>query len=441
MALYLPPQGASTLAPLTQLCPGLHGDGDARTRTVPWRALLLEDASRRYEVPVFQRPYCWTAALAEAWFDDGVTGAARGARAVGSVVTRARSDGVVVVIDGQQRLTTSLLVVAALRDAAEGLRRVAPPDSGEAFVLDDFVDECRKALVVGGGAPRPEGEGDRWAAARLEPSFFDRRAFHGVLDGAAAGGSDSPILAAKGALDARVAREVKRWRSGGCGAQLARLRALLGAALDGLTATHVEVVAAHADDSQLFIYFQERSLLGDAPRADADAGARGVKPRAADLVRNLLAAAFADLGPRLQDGVFRDLWLEPLERRLSARDLDALLGAFVGGGGGEGRFVSEFERAIDRRRAAVGADTALSVYARFVSRLAAIEADLRGDQPAAAGQGAAALVQMASLDDGTLTPAPTASNYARGAGAAVLRAAAERVLRDLAAFSAINRDS
>ena len=407
MALYIPPHGASTLTPLTQLCPGLHGDGDARTRSVPWRALLCD--AGRYEVPVFQRPYCWPAHLVEAWYDDALAGAARGAKDVGTVVTRG-----VVVIDGQQRLTTSLLKVAALRDAGEGLRGAASPGSGERFVLDALLDECRSILFVG-DAPRPMTEGDRWAAARLEPSFFDRRAFHGVLAGAAEE-SDSLLLEAKTALDGRVAREVARWRSGGCGAQVSRLRALLDAALDGLIVTHVDVVAPHALDSQLFLFVQERSL--------DDAG--GVKPHAVDLVRNLLAAAFADLGPDKQDEVFRELWLEPLER--PCRDLDGLLAAFVGGGGD--RFVSEFEKAIDRRQAATGTDGGLAVYARFVSKLAAVETELRGGQTAAAG----ALVQMTSLDDGMLTPAPTAANYARGGGA-VLQAAAERVLVDLAAFA------
>jgi len=409
MALYLPPQGVSTLTPLTQLCPGLHGDGDARTRSVPWRALLCD--AGRYEVPIFQRPYCWPAHLAEAWYDDAVAGAAHGSKDVGTVVTRAR-----VVIDGQQRLTTSLLMVAALRDAGEGLRGAAPPGSGEEFVLYVFLDECRSILFVG-DAPRPMTEGDCWAAARLEPSFFDRRAFHGVLAGAAEE-SDSLLLKAKTALDGRVAREVKRWRSGGCGAQLQRLKALLGAALDGLVVTSVDVVAPHALDSQLFLFVQERSLLDD------DAG--GVKPRTIDLVRNLLAAAFADLGPDKQDEVFRELWLEPLERH--CRDFDGLLADFVGGGGDD-RFVSEFEKAIDRRRVATGADGGLAVYARVVSKLAAVEAELRGGP-----EGAGALVQMTSLADGTLTPAPTAANYARGGGA-VLRFAAVRVLGDLAAFA------
>lgn len=99
---------------------------------------------------------------------------------------------------------------------------------------------------------------------------------------------------------------------------------------------------------------------------------------------------------------------------------------------GDGSFVSEFEAAVDRRHAALGTvDRGLEIYAKFVSRLAAIEDGLGGDAPADSG----GLVQMATLADGTLTPSPTAANYARDDDGDRLRAAAERILRDLAVFA------
>lgn len=145
----------------------------------------------------------------------------------------------------------------------------------------------------------------------------------------------------------------------------------------------------------------------------------------------MLAAAFADLDADRQDAVFRELWLEPLQRR---RDLDAVLEAFVAAG--DGAFVSEFEAAVDRRHAALrSVDGDLVVYAKLVSRLAAIERELgAATEREDGGVDPSGLVQMAALDDGTLTPAPTRANYARGR-ADLLRAAAERLLRDFAAFA------
>ena len=175
--------------------------------------------------------------------------------------------------------------------------------------------------------------------------------------------SASALAVAKHALDAKVERELKRWRSGGVGAQVNRLRALHDALLDGLQATHVDVVSRAADDCQLFLFVQEQGLLrqpGDEPHAGPSGG---VRPGPADLVRNLLAAAFSGLGPETQDEVFRKLWLEPLERRACPRGLDAVIADFVaadddnggdGDGDGDAKFVCEFEHAVIARHDAVG---------------------------------------------------------------------------------------
>jgi len=122
MEFYLPPQGVSSLLSMAHFCPGLHGPGcDHDCESLSFRAFFeaARSGRRQLVIPLFQRSYCWPRAMLEAWWRDATAG--RGHR-VGTVFTKDR-DGARMVIDGQQRLTTAMLLVSALRDAALGLLR------------------------------------------------------------------------------------------------------------------------------------------------------------------------------------------------------------------------------------------------------------------------------------------------------------------------------
>lgn len=105
---------------------------------------LLGSGQRQFIIPVFQRDYSWTEAQCAQLLADVQRVAARPSGAthfVGSVVCVASSDQSAVlpqwlVIDGQQRLTTCTLLLAALRD---GLRQYG----GELSITDspDAIDE------------------------------------------------------------------------------------------------------------------------------------------------------------------------------------------------------------------------------------------------------------------------------------------------------------
>ena len=299
---------------MAHFCPGLHGPGcDHDCECLSFRAFFEAARSGRRQliIPLFQRRYCWPRAMLEAWWRDATTG--RGHR-VGTVFTKDR-DGARMVIDGQQRLTTAMLLVAALRDAAlELLRRGDTASTGaEAFVLNAFVESLEAALYVdgGGGCSLPQwvhstassliSGGRNWAAvhpvgaqfglALLQPSFVDRAPFFELitagrvrhacsllterppadrvslsgppppeslsgpcpdLRGAANGDvadvevcaktRGSLLAAAKQFFDEAVAADLRRWRMGGTGAQIARLQQLGQGALDALTLQSVSIV-------------------------------------------------------------------------------------------------------------------------------------------------------------------------------------------------------
>ena len=71
-------------------------------------------------IPLFQRRYCWNRKLISGWFCDTVGGKRDhlGVHNSGNVVVK-RSEaegGNWICIDGQQRITTATLLVAAIRD-------------------------------------------------------------------------------------------------------------------------------------------------------------------------------------------------------------------------------------------------------------------------------------------------------------------------------------
>ncbi|MBI3443860.1 MAG: DUF262 domain-containing protein, partial [Magnetospirillum sp.] len=78
----------------------------------------------RFEVPKFQRPYAWTATEVEEFLDD-LEVESRGKRGLflGSILldVSVLSDGKIVIVDGQQRLTSIFLLLIACRERAKAL--------------------------------------------------------------------------------------------------------------------------------------------------------------------------------------------------------------------------------------------------------------------------------------------------------------------------------
>ncbi len=79
-----------------------------------------------YVIPRFQRPYLWDRENVEEFWSDAVLDA-DSEHFIGSIVVYALKDGKLGLVDGQQRLTTVTIVLAALRNAfaAQGLEELA----------------------------------------------------------------------------------------------------------------------------------------------------------------------------------------------------------------------------------------------------------------------------------------------------------------------------
>jgi hypothetical protein len=271
----------------------------------PYTRSIIElfDGKRRYLIPLYQRQYAWKVApQLELLWEDIERAVARlaadrqqatphfmGAMVLSQIKTFGKQVQAFEVIDGQQRLTTFQILLAALRDVAEANK-------------SDYHAEIDKYLSNDGVMETPEVE-----RFKLWPSLTDRRAFVRMVDPAADLGKISaapddedgvvrPAVAAQAFFKARIEEHVI-WE--GAFDQF-RMEKLFEALKDGLAVVSIELEG------------------GDDPQTIFETlNSRGVELSAGDLMRNFIFQRAKGLGQ--QDGslkideLYTKHWL-PLDR-------------------------------------------------------------------------------------------------------------------------------
>lgn len=145
-------------------------------------AKLLEfiKKSPQFVIPIYQRTYSWSKRECRQLWDDIVrTGENKGINAhfVGSIVYIEKglysitSQSPLLVIDGQQRLTTLSLLIAALADKLRDL------PSGEQEIIDGFSPRKLRNYYL----RNPEEEGEKYY--KLILSKTDRESLIAIVDG------------------------------------------------------------------------------------------------------------------------------------------------------------------------------------------------------------------------------------------------------------------
>lgn len=231
----------------------------------------LLEGTKQYLVPLFQRPYSWSDKQWKAlWTDvrEQADTENRHPHFFGSIVTaqvRTVPEGVAkhLLIDGQQRMTTSLLLLAAVRDRARRLKE------------DRFAEKIEQYLVN----RFEEGE-ERF---RLLPTQTDRSGFKAVMDGGV-GGEGGRIADCHRFFAERIRDHDK-----------ARLERLEKAVVDGLSM--VSILCDEGDNPHLIF----ESL-----------NAKGEKLTPADLIRNYV---LMKIDSKKQEAIFRTHWL-PIQEAL-----------------------------------------------------------------------------------------------------------------------------
>lgn len=243
---------------------------------------LIVRGDRQYQVPLYQRPYTWgDENWKQLWADlldqyyvlkRGSQYSRQSAHFFGSFVLapfniNARSAPSFLIVDGQQRLTTVFLLLAALRDTAA---------AGDADEYSRY-----QGVLINERARRDE---DR---PRLVPTQSDRLAFQSVIEGRPQDAGDSKIAQTYRFFLAQLAKEDED------GEQL-DVERMQRVVLDRLA---VVEITADRDDNPHRIF---ESL-----------NARGVPLTQADLLRNYIFMLLPTRGERL----YHDVWL-PMQEAL-----------------------------------------------------------------------------------------------------------------------------
>eukprot|EP01105_Mastigella_eilhardi_P020434 TRINITY_DN4870_c0_g1_i1.p2 TRINITY_DN4870_c0_g1~~TRINITY_DN4870_c0_g1_i1.p2 ORF type:complete len:416 (-),score=120.01 TRINITY_DN4870_c0_g1_i1:1804-3051(-) len=389
----------SALPRFSFTCPGLHGPG---SKTDMQKVAFGELFSRpdKYEIPIMQRRYCWQGVVLERWWQAVLCGDRAhkepdGRHRAGMCVFRRKGDALVLVLDGQQRLTTTALLCASLRDA---LLRWAQRHGGDraaeaaaaalqrALVTDSTMDCTALATAVAA-----LGDGELLPCSRLLPSFPDRRPFFRLLREGGAPGEAGPLAAARAYFDATAAALD--------GEKLVRAASR---ALNAVVVIVADVRTPGLRLPQVFLWLQERAVL--TPGALLSNAAPGICAEAADLVRNLIIAPYAERAPAEAEAVYRAFWV-PLERRFATpAALSECIVRFTAARTPADAQPTEFEKLVSSvggRLASCGVTTVdvsgALAYARFLRLF-----ELCVDPRLAAADTAAAVAP--STPDGKLSP-------------------------------------
>lgn len=271
----------------------------------PFTRSIIElfDGKKRFLIPLYQRQYAWRVQpQLELLWDDIERAVDRietdraslsphfmGAIVVAQVKTFGKQVQAFEIIDGQQRLTTFQLLIAALRDVA-------------AANGSPYANELEKYLLNDGVMEKPDVE-----RFKLWPSLTDRRAFAAII----APATDLDAIAAKPIdEDGFVRRAVAahEWFKAQITAHVTiegifdedRLETMFEALKEGLAAVSIELEG------------------GDDPQTIFETlNSRGVDLTSADLMRNFIFQRAKGLGQSdgslIVDKLYEQHWL-PLDR-------------------------------------------------------------------------------------------------------------------------------
>merc|ERR1712142_1327595 len=258
-----------SLAHLIYHCPGLHGKGtkqDIKRKT--FRELFQENG--RLIIPLFQRRYCWIDKTVWQWFEDVVRGK-RDHLSIhnsGNLIVKKSVHGEgLIIIDGQQRITTTILLLSAIleeltRIESENFEQLSNQNKQS---IRNSKKELMKIIFITKFAEHVDielKEGDDFSASRLLPSFCEKHFFDLIRQQVIEEKEISYQLRAKNIFKSRISEEMKEQRIHSLDEKIEWCAVALHQALDLMGITFVEILN-DINMAQVFLYLQEKALMGE----------------------------------------------------------------------------------------------------------------------------------------------------------------------------------
>jgi len=295
--------------------PNIICTGECKFATVKQ---TLDTGSLNIYIPMFQRRYCWGAKVLRKFLKDvesvsSVDGnpAYKPVRphSFGRILTSTR-EGRILLIDGQQRITTISILLASIRDAlsscklSAGSQEVKSAQELKVAINNVlFHDVMQRPSSSALASPR------KIRRPRLTPSLDDRKAFlmaispSKTFDSDRLEGSENHISRAKAMLYTSLkGRMAERGKD-----TVKFLKGLFYGVLN-----NCKLLRFETKEEDLFCVFERLAFRAHALSFMHNA-APGMQLAEADLVKNFLLSFFSD--ERAKIAANRDLWI-PMEREV-----------------------------------------------------------------------------------------------------------------------------
>lgn len=266
-----------------------------------------------YEVPMFQRRYCWTSVQWNTLLADAFARRmSMGTHSLGRLTCTNNKEGRSCILDGQQRFTTVLILLASLRDAIA--RTESESDSVAAIEdINDVLFPDSKAFTAWTRTNAPLSEGTALSFAKLIPSFCDRKAFYtAILPRDLCRPSQASLQSVARPLQAR-----RFFDDNLAPLSKTELDKLRRAVWNGFTMLYFPVDVdrgAHDGTDDLMVVY-ERLALRDSTWTKPRRSTEYVSMGGVDMIRNLLLGSFAEASDASD---FYDAYWLPLERAVEA---------------------------------------------------------------------------------------------------------------------------
>eukprot|EP01006_Ploeotia_vitrea_P023665 TRINITY_DN56224_c0_g1_i1.p1 TRINITY_DN56224_c0_g1~~TRINITY_DN56224_c0_g1_i1.p1 ORF type:complete len:481 (+),score=54.19 TRINITY_DN56224_c0_g1_i1:66-1508(+) len=317
------------------LCPALHGPNAVPQRI--WKNSLRQvfETERVLYIPLFQRTYCWTTYQLNNWWRDF-----RSSHSLGKVIFVTKGDGKITIVDGQQRCTTGMLLLASLRDVAlEALQK----EEGAAVRqrLEKIVERLNNALFndqnalqswVAQNKGKPldslHAEGEPLVFSRLWPSYRDRKPYYKLITMRLCGFTDEPtgtehVTQTYNFFHKAICQQI----AASDVPPVAVLTQTTTDALDNMTVWRCDIETDQAaTQQQIFLWYQERDIMGGIQVHNA---VPGVRFRVVDMLRNYVMSGFLHADQTVQEKVYKEKWL-PFELHFNPPSaMDSFLTTFL----------------------------------------------------------------------------------------------------------------
>jgi hypothetical protein len=273
----------SFLQQMSYTCPGLHTPDSRQEIGRRTFGDLFRD-KKRLIIPLFQRRYCWQPSQWELWWNDVHHGKRDhlGHHNTGNVVIKPNDDtNEYIIIDGQQRLTTTMICIAAIRDQIRAMNKTENDSNSWIFMKSKSSSN---------------------KLTRILPSYLDRSAYFSIMNGKSLTESDG----------SKQFEAYEFFRQKAAKLQFEQCMEMIMNSLFKTSITQV-IIRNEINMPQVFLWLQEKTLFSMG--ALLFNPSPGENLTAGDLVRNLMMGCVVHWKMEEQERFYHDNWLHPIETK------------------------------------------------------------------------------------------------------------------------------